>query len=132
MERFWSLEDDSTSPCYSVEEAACENHFQQNVTRTSEGRYCVRLPLKPDILAKLTDSRRTALRRFHMLESRLTRDVTLKQQYDSFMDEYETQRHMEKVFHHENPPTPCYHLPHHAVVREESTTTKACGVRCIM
>ncbi|XP_065091282.1 uncharacterized protein LOC135712252 [Ochlerotatus camptorhynchus] len=124
MERFWSLEDDNSSSCYSVEEAACESHFQQNVTRTPEGRYCVRLPIKKDVLAKLTDNRRTALRRFHMLESRLSRDVNLKQQYDSFMEEYLSLGHMQQVYEHEHPPTPCYHLPHHAVVREESSTTK--------
>lgn len=124
MERFWSLENDTTSSCYSVEEAACENHFQQNVSRTSEGRYCVRLPVKEDIFTKLADNRRTAIRRFHMLESRLDRDVILKQQYNSFMDEYEFLGHMQQVFDHETPPAPCYYLPHHAVVREESTTTK--------
>ncbi|XP_055604005.1 uncharacterized protein LOC129752246 [Uranotaenia lowii] len=124
MERFWSLENDDTSPNYSVEEAACENHFLQHVSRTPEGRYCVRLPTKRDILDKLTDNRRTALRRFHMLESKLNRNQTLKQQYDSFMDEYESLGHMQKVLDLDQPPTPCYHLPHHAVVREESTTTK--------
>ncbi|XP_055584930.1 uncharacterized protein LOC129737791 [Uranotaenia lowii] len=124
MERFWSLENDNSSPNYSVEEAACENHFLQHVSRTPEGRYCVRLPTKRDILDKLTDNRRTALRRFHMLESKLNRNQNLKQQYDSFMDEYESLGHMQKVLDPDQPPTPCYHLPHHAVVREESTTTK--------
>ncbi|XP_055604663.1 uncharacterized protein LOC129752900 [Uranotaenia lowii] len=124
MERFWSIEDDSSSPSYSVEEAACETHFQQNVRRTPEGRYCVRLPVKNNVLDNLSDNRRTALRRFHMLENKLNRDEGLKQQYDSFMEEYESLGHMQKVFDYEQPPTPCYHLPHHAVIREDSTTTK--------
>ncbi|XP_058840968.1 uncharacterized protein LOC131696445 [Topomyia yanbarensis] len=71
MERFWSIEEDNASPCYSVEEAACEEHFRRMVTRNTEGRYIVRLPLKQDVLSSLVDNRRTALRRFDQLEGRL-------------------------------------------------------------
>ncbi|XP_062549772.1 uncharacterized protein LOC134214408 isoform X2 [Armigeres subalbatus] len=124
MERFWTLESDNSSTCYSVEEAACESHFQQNVRRTTEGRYCVRLPTKEDVLVKLTDNRRTALRRFHMLENKLSRDDALKEQYQTFMTEYETLGHMQLVTDHEHSLTLGYHLPHHAVVRDDSTTTK--------
>ncbi|XP_065082284.1 uncharacterized protein LOC135704729 [Ochlerotatus camptorhynchus] len=112
MERFWSLEEDESTPCYSVEEAACE------------GRYIVRLPLKEDILVNLSDNRNTAIRRFHLLERRLTRDEGLSKQYCEFMDEYYNLGHMERVQNHENLPVPCFHLPHHAVVREDSSTTK--------
>ncbi|XP_055522659.1 uncharacterized protein LOC129716844 [Wyeomyia smithii] len=38
MERFWKIEEDSTEPCYSLEEAACEEYFRRTVTRTTEGR----------------------------------------------------------------------------------------------
>ncbi|XP_058816901.1 uncharacterized protein LOC131680198 [Topomyia yanbarensis] len=124
MERFWSIEEDNASPCYSVEEAACEEHFRRTVTRNTEGRYIVRLPLKQDVLSSLVDKRRTALRRFHQLEGRLVRNPDLHHQYRVFVEEYHALGHMQRVTDYENPPTPCYHLPHHAVVREDSTTTK--------
>ncbi|XP_058816032.1 uncharacterized protein LOC131679338 [Topomyia yanbarensis] len=124
MERFWSIEEDNASPCYSVEEAACEEHFRRTVTRNTEGRYIVRLPLKQDVLSSLVDNRRTALRRFHQLEGRLVRNPNLHQQYRVFVEEYHALGHMQRVTDYENPPTPCYHLPHHGVVREDSTTTK--------
>ncbi|XP_058827626.1 uncharacterized protein LOC131687552 [Topomyia yanbarensis] len=124
MERFWSIEEDNASPCYSVEEAACEEHFRRTVTRNTEGRYIVRLPLKQDVLSSLVDNRRTALRRFHQLEGRLVRNPDLHHQYRVFVEEYHALGHMQPVTDYENPPTSCYHLPHHAVVREDSTTTK--------
>ncbi|XP_055527495.1 uncharacterized protein LOC129720100 [Wyeomyia smithii] len=124
MEKFWSIEEDDTDPCYSVEEAACEEHFRQTVTRNADGRYVVRLPLKQDILSKLNDNRRSALHRFHQLEARLVRNPDLQHQYRAFVEEYHALGHMQRVSDYEDPPTPCYHLPHHAVVREDSTTTK--------
>ncbi|XP_058816224.1 uncharacterized protein LOC131679505 [Topomyia yanbarensis] len=124
MERFWSIEEDNASPCYSVEEAACEEHFRRTVTRNTVGRYIVRLPLKQDVLSSLVDNRRTALRHFHRLEGRLVRNPNLHQQYRVFIEEYHALGHMQRVTDYENPPTSCYHLPHHAVVREDSTTTK--------
>ncbi|XP_062535629.1 uncharacterized protein LOC134204844 [Armigeres subalbatus] len=124
MERFWKLEESESSPCYSVEEAACEAHFCQTISRSSEGRYIVRLPLKDDVIINLGENRRTAVRRFHLVESRLLRDHRLGQQYRDFMKEYYELGHMKRVEHNENSICPTYHLPHHAVVREDSTTTK--------
>ncbi|XP_062538320.1 uncharacterized protein LOC134206604 [Armigeres subalbatus] len=89
-----------------------------------EGRYIVRLPLKDDVIINLGENRRTAVRRFHLVESRLLRDHRLGQQYRDFMKEYYELGHMKRVEHNENSICPTYYLPHHAVVREDSTTTK--------
>lgn len=124
MERFWTLEEKVSSSCHSIEEAACESHFQQTVSRDDQGRYIVRLPIKPDVLTLLGDNRRTAVRRFRMVEQRIAQSPQLCQQYIDFMDEYSSLGHMRKVNDYETPPNPNYHLPHHAVLREESTTTK--------
>ncbi|XP_065075025.1 uncharacterized protein LOC135698823 [Ochlerotatus camptorhynchus] len=124
MERFWKIEEDS-SPCtYSVEEQACEQHFCQTVSRTTEGRYVVRLPFKEAVLEQLTDNRRTAVRRFHLLQSRLIRNPDLRQQYKAFIDEYLDLDHMERIHDYEEPNVKRFYLPHHAVLREDSTTTK--------
>ncbi|XP_062713979.1 uncharacterized protein LOC134290792 [Aedes albopictus] len=124
MEKFWTIEEDNDSTNYSVEEAACEAHFRRTVTRSHEGRYMVRLPLKQNVLINLGDNRRSALRRFHLVENRLSRNPELGHQYKDFMREYEELGHMQLVHDHETPPSPCYHLPHHAVIREDSSTTK--------
>ncbi|XP_065084849.1 uncharacterized protein LOC135707055 [Ochlerotatus camptorhynchus] len=124
MEKFWTIEEDSSSTAYSVEEAACEEHFQRTVARTPEGRYVVRLPFKEDVLNQLTDNRRTAVRRFHLLQGRLVRNHDLHQQYKAFIDEYLHLGHMQRIHDYENPAVQNYYFPHHAVIREESTTTK--------
>lgn len=124
LERFWKLEEDFTSPNHSVEEATCEEYFRRTVRRDSEGRYIVRLPYKENILNQLGDNRSTAVRRFRMLESRLGRNPVVAEQYRGFMDEYLSLGHMELVRNYQSPPPTCYHMPHHAVTREDSTTTK--------
>ncbi|XP_055632731.1 uncharacterized protein LOC129773180 [Toxorhynchites rutilus septentrionalis] len=124
MEKFWTVEEDSGSANYSVEEAACEEHFQRNVCRNSEGRYIVRLPVRNDILSKLEDNRRTAIRRFRLLENRLWHNENLRKQYCDFLEEYRALGHMHRVYDHETAPSPSYHLPHHCVVRDDSSTTK--------
>ncbi|XP_062704266.1 uncharacterized protein LOC134286638 [Aedes albopictus] len=124
MEKFWTIEETNESSNYSVEEAACEAHFRRTVSRSPEGRYIVRLPLKSDVLATLGDNRRSALRRFHLIENRLSRNPELGGQYREFMRDYEELGHMQLVHDYETPPSPTYHLPHHAVIREDSTTTK--------
>lgn len=124
VEKFWSIEEDTTNSCPSVEEAACEEHFQKTVHRNEEGRYIVRLPVRENILNDLDNNRRTATRRFRLLEARLARDQNLKAQYSLFMDEYLSLGHMERVQDYQQSPKRVYHLPHHAVIREDSTTTK--------
>lgn len=124
IERFWTIEENDSTPNYSVEETACEEHFRRNVRRNSEGRYIVRLPLKEKVIENLGDNRRTAVRRFRMLEGRLGRDPQLSEQYTAFIEEYLALGHMKQVFDYQSPPSPCYHMPHHAVIREDSSTTK--------
>ncbi|XP_055584795.1 uncharacterized protein LOC129737660 [Uranotaenia lowii] len=122
MQRFWIIEEADSAPCMSVEEAACEKHFSQNVQRTPEGRYIVRLPFKEPV-SSVGDNRSIAQRRFRMVESRLQRDTNLQAQYHDFMAEYVTLGHMQRV-DTSTPPTQQYYLPHHAVIREDSSTTK--------
>ncbi|XP_062533994.1 uncharacterized protein LOC134203021 [Armigeres subalbatus] len=124
MEKFWIIEENKDVSFFSVEEAACEAHFRKTVSRSPEGRYIVRLPLKQNALLHLGDNRRSAIRRLHLVEGRLTSNPELGGHYRNFMQEYEELGHMKLVRDYENPPSPCYHLPHHAVLREDSTTTK--------
>jgi len=72
--------------------------------------------------SKLGHSRSIALAQFLRNENRLKRDLPLIKQYDSVIQQYLDLGHMREV-----PPSydsPSYYLPHHAVVKPESTTTK--------
>ena len=72
---------------------------------------------------QLGSSRLSAERRLHAIECRLERQQDLKIQCHEFMMEYEELGHMEPV-NYQEPKQPCYFLPHHAVFKETSTTTK--------
>lgn len=74
--------------------------------------------------AVLGDSLNMAVQRFLSVEKRLVKDPVLRSNYVDFMSEYHLLGHMSKV---DNPGTHTevdYYLPHHAVVKESSTTTK--------
>ncbi|XP_022173340.1 uncharacterized protein LOC111035855, partial [Myzus persicae] len=63
-----------------------------------------------------------ARRRFLNLEKKLIKNATLARSYKAFMDEYRDLGHMELADHDYRGPT--YYLPHHAVFKMDSSTTK--------
>ncbi|XP_065088020.1 uncharacterized protein LOC135709555 [Ochlerotatus camptorhynchus] len=123
MERFWAIEDDS-GVVHSPAEAYCEKFFSDTVFRCEDGRYMVRIPFKEEVLKKLENNKRTALHRFRLLENRLGRDPKLAIEYKKFMEEYEKLGHMKRIDESEAASGLAYFLPHHPVIREDSSTTK--------
>ncbi|XP_044313286.1 uncharacterized protein LOC123037287 [Drosophila rhopaloa] len=123
VRRFWEVENlDSGVIMASKEELECEGHFIKNFHRLPSGAYSVRLPLKHHAKA-LGDSYTQAHRRFLNLERKLQRNPHLKRQYVAFIKEYLELNHMSRV----SPEAVglCkYFLPHHCVLKEDSTTTK--------
>ncbi|XP_075150824.1 uncharacterized protein LOC142224932 [Haematobia irritans] len=123
IERFWKLEEvDNTQKQLSIHDAQCEAHFNQHTGRDKEGRFIVRLPFCAEP-SSLGESHSLAFNRFLSLERRLSKDITLKQQYIQFMKEYEALGHMTKV-NIDNVTGTKYFIPHHCVLRPESSTTK--------
>ncbi|XP_071577161.1 uncharacterized protein [Temnothorax nylanderi] len=93
-------------------------------SRTPQERYVVRLPFKTGPPIPLGESRAIALSRFHQLERRLQRDPSQASAYREFLAEYELLGHMIKVSPNEAAPPQSYYIPHHAVSREDSATTR--------
>ncbi|XP_062541616.1 uncharacterized protein LOC134209639 [Armigeres subalbatus] len=123
LARFWEIESCHSSSTLSLEEAACEQHFARNTVQDSTGRFIVTLPKRESEFARLGSSKVIATRRFLSLERRLNADPQLKQAYTAFINEYEQLGHM-KLIDNPDPRHPAYYLPHHCVVRPDSTTTK--------
>ncbi|XP_070066935.1 uncharacterized protein [Drosophila virilis] len=123
IRRFWELEsctEPESSP--NREERDCEVHFQANFKRLPTGEYSVRLPLRLS-LDQLGDSYQQALRRFLNVERKLDRNPTLKTQHTAFIKEYLDLNHM--PLNSLAALGQCkYYLPHHCVLKEDSTTTK--------
>lgn len=117
--RFWEIEELDNSNQLPLE-GECEQIFQETTTRDTSGRFCVQLPFKPSIELRLSEQ--TAIRKFYSLERKLSRDQFIKEKYIEFMREYEALGHMEPIDELSDPQS--FYLPHHAVLREDSLTTK--------
>jgi len=67
-----------------------------------------------------------AIKRFHLLEQRLSRAPEIREEYTKLMHEYKMLGHMEEVksSHGVNPNTSCTYIPHHFVTKASSTTMK--------
>lgn len=119
LQQFWEIEDACSSSSKLLEETQCETHYKNHTTRGSDGRYIVRLPFRHKN-HDFGDSRSRALRRFYSLQKRLNSDDNLKQEYEKVMQEYIDLGHMSLV----SDPDNGYYMPHHAVIKTSSNTTK--------
>ncbi|XP_015437138.1 PREDICTED: uncharacterized protein LOC107192408, partial [Dufourea novaeangliae] len=122
LTKFWELEDIPSVKILSQEEQACEAHFKRNTQRNFEGRYIVRLSFNEN-KENLGESRSMALRRFHCLEKRFDKNPQLKVEYCHFLDVYKELNHL-SLLENRTLTMPGFYLPHHAVIREDSITTK--------
>ncbi|XP_058827429.1 uncharacterized protein LOC131687365 [Topomyia yanbarensis] len=123
LTKFWDLETCRTTSINSVEESSCEQFFEQTTVRDESGRFVVTLPKKEHVISKLGDSKAIALKRFMGLERRFAANPDLKTVYSEFIHEYLTLGHMKEVIEDIDGGKK-YYLPHHAVLKPDSTTTK--------
>ncbi|XP_076653517.1 uncharacterized protein LOC143359464 [Halictus rubicundus] len=120
LDKFWQIEEVETEGLRSEEEVACEMHFQRNVSRDPSGRYTVRLPFR-GTRERLGNSRNGAVKRLLSLERKLNANNVLRDEYQRVLDEYLALGHMSLM---EAPGDEGFYMPHHAVVKEASSTTK--------
>lgn len=123
IRRFWGLEELPIVRHLSPDEHAAEEIYTKTTTRLSTGRFMVSLPFRK-ASPLLGDSKSVALRRFQVLENRLSHDLNLQRQYSDFMQDYLDTGHMELVPLEEIDNVYHYYIPHHCVLRPDSSTTK--------
>lgn len=119
LEKFWKLEE--INDINSNIKHYCEIHFTKN-TKHINNQFIVKLPLKTDP-KNLGESYTLAKNRFYSLERKLIKNPDLYCNYKKFMQEYLDLGHMAEVKGIENADNE-YFIPHHAVIRETSLTTK--------
>ncbi|XP_036149070.1 uncharacterized protein LOC118647739 [Monomorium pharaonis] len=118
LERFWQTEEIANGPCgHSMDERACESHFMENARINEQGRYIVKLPIKPDVFCRIGESRKIALKRFYNLEKRLESDSGFRESYARFLREYERLGHMRRVTAADHDEGTTVYLPHHGVMK---------------
>jgi hypothetical protein len=123
LTRFWTQEElPLKKNLLNADEADCEHHFLTTHTRDKSGRFVVRLPFKtnPDALG---DSKTNALHSFWRLSKRLSTDAKYRKRYEDFLSEYLSLGHM-RLDTNKDETVSNFYLPHHGVLREQSTTTK--------
>ncbi|CAH2210304.1 jg22728, partial [Pararge aegeria aegeria] len=118
VQRFWELDSLPKTPIWTPEESLCEQKFISDHTRDDSGRYILCLPFKDDSEPSFIGSRDVALRRFHAIERRLSRDSDLHSQYLDFMSDYIKTGHMSLVPADEMEKGK-YYIPHHSVLRPD-------------
>lgn len=123
LKQFWEIENGILETREHIKLDPAEKHFKETIKRDETGRFVINIPFKPEVLAQLGSSFEIALKRLYSLEKKLSRNPDLKTKYDDFMTEYERLGHMTKI------PMPShdeleYYFPHHAVIKDSSTSTK--------
>lgn len=121
LTKFWEVEDLPVRHS-NPSDSFCEDNFTRTTIRSANGRYTVTLPFKNPDRINLGHSRSIALAQFLKNEQRLKRDISLQDNYNSVIQEYLDLGHMRQVSPCDV--SNCFYLPHHAVFKPDSTTTK--------
>lgn len=128
IKKFWELEEVERTNPVSENDQFCEEFFQKTTFRQPDGRYVVRLPFRSEFPQDvyLGHSKNMAFAQYHRMEKTLDKAPDLKPQYQAVLQEYLELNHMEasnccetldeKQF--------SFFLPHHAVLKPDSKTTK--------
>lgn len=123
LKTMWEIEID-TKKKLTEDEEKCETIYRETYTRNEEGRYIVKLPFKvKNPQSPYGNTREGAVQRLHHLERRFTKNEDLRKEYAKAINEYCEMNHMEEVPLNELS-KPAVYLPHHAVLKEDSETTK--------
>ena len=123
LSKFWELENFPEQKHLTVEERKCEEHYKATTQRNTEGRFVVQMPFKEES-QKLGYNKANAMKRFLRLEPTMHRDEFLLKKYSAFIQEFLDLGHLEKVESLELDVFPNYYLPHHCVLKEDSSTKK--------
>ncbi|XP_037820360.1 uncharacterized protein LOC119609586 [Lucilia sericata] len=129
LRKFWETEEIFNSSVLSEEDKFCEKLFAKTTFRRKDGRYVVKLPFRsefPEII-NLSSSRYQAKKQYLHMEANLAKKSNLLDIYNNILKEYIDLGHMKKCNSteiEEHGKYYSYYLPHHAVFRPESASTK--------
>lgn len=125
LKQFWEIEENLDERKRTPEEEQCQQHFKRTVRRRKDGRYEVQFPFKNENRPQLGNSKKAAMARFFQIERGFASNDKLRQAYTTCIDEYIALGHMTEISaERELLDGDHYFIPHHAVVKESSTTTK--------
>lgn len=129
LRMFWEQEEVSTQRPKSKEDEYCETLYEKTTVRNADGRYIVRLPFKSNFPQDipLGTSRSSALLQYFRQEKSIKNKGEMAEIYNTVLSEYISMAHMKPTTSQENFADNSYrsfYLPHHAVIKPESRSTK--------
>lgn len=130
LEKFIAVESVEDAASMSNEEQWCEQFFADTHSRDETSRFTVRLPFRrlfDPTVAPLGRSRAIAVKSLMQLERRFEQNPKLKEEYTSAVNDHITSGRMQSTTAHEiesEGQILSAYLPHHAVIKESSTSTK--------
>lgn len=129
IQKFWKWEEIPQFPLITPSDQYYETFYCNTTFRDpSTGRYVVKLPFKNELIDnKLGRSRFIAMHQFLRNEKVLRSKPAINEEYQRVLSEYITLDHMTLTPPYEackNDDVYSYYLPHHAVLKPHSTTTK--------
>ncbi|KAH9645553.1 hypothetical protein HF086_005202 [Spodoptera exigua] len=123
LTKYWESEDIAPSMEDIQRSDQCELYYQETTKRDSDGKYIVKMPMNHNYDKDLGSSKSAAIAQFLQQEKRLCKNEKLSTMYKNFIREYLELQHMKPAGQITSNQLECY-LPHHGVLREQSTTTK--------
>ena len=118
LQSFWDLE----TMGITETEHTLYDEFCDKIT-IRDGRYEVSLPWR-EVHQPLPDNQQLCKSRLKGLLHRLHQKPSLLKQYDDIIQDQLDQGVIEQVDHPDSVTGECHYLPHHAVVRQDKSTTK--------
>ena len=125
LKRFWEIEEVPRKPKLSPDEQLVEQHIDDTTKRKPDGCFVMDL-LRSNSTMPLGESLSQAKTRFFTQEKRLRANPKLAEQYAAFIKDFQDLGHLEQVPTEDIDinATMHFYMPHHAVFKESSTTTK--------
>ncbi|GFT01665.1 uncharacterized protein TNCV_4204971 [Trichonephila clavipes] len=127
LSEFWDLENLGIEAEVSDEENIDNDimsEFEAGISYQNK-RYKVKLSWKPNMKTLLENNEEIARKRFLKLRSRFKNDSSLFEDYKLVVNNYLSEKIIERVpFEEENPKHNIFYLPHRAVIRTDKTTSK--------
>lgn len=125
LQKFWDIEQCPAEKgnLHSENDDPAQIHFRSTYSNALDGKYIVELPFKSSN-PKFENTLTGAISRLRTMEKRFNTNSELKTLYTNFMADYELLGHMEMIPDYDIDKQPQYYLPHHAVFKPNSSTTK--------
>ncbi|XP_059217400.1 uncharacterized protein LOC131994647 [Stomoxys calcitrans] len=129
LRMFWEQEEVPETRHVSLEDEYCESLYERTTVRDSDGRYVVRLPFRKEYRQEspLGRSRSQALIQYVRLERSLRHKPEIERMYNEVLQGYSRLNHMRMTNSqelHDRCSFGSFYLPHHAVLKPESRSTK--------